>query len=225
MTKIENLESLQKKFISLDEDLLVIRIAERCLPADFPAGQAGETLSDSKIQVENGPFFIVVFSKNIETDKCKVHSKNARIRGQFLLFAQTGARLAGYTGENPATYWLDRIYPEGQADGLSLDLREASADECQRLINEARNGSDEVEEESALPPIAQNIKRLREECCLTQEQLADKVGVDKRRIQEHESGKKTPRLQSCKDYAQAFSKELGRKLSGHELRTLYLKAR
>lgn len=226
LTKVEKLEKLQGQFESLEEDLLVSRIAEKSLPADFPSDQAVEIISEfSKIQVDSGPFYLTVFSKNLETDTWRIHSKNAKIRDTFLLYAETAARLAGYQGDSPATHWLDRIYPEGQADGSSLDLREASADECQRLINEVRNGSDEVEEESALPLVAQNIKRLREECCLTQEQLADKVGVDKRRIQEHESGKKTPRLQSCKDYAQAFSKELDRKLSGHELRTLNLKAR
>lgn len=205
LTKVEKLEKLQKQFESLEEDLLVSRIAEKSLPADFPSDQAAKILSEfSKIQVDSGPFYLAVFSKNTETDIRRVHSKNAKIHSSFLLYAETAARLAGYQGDSPATYWLNRIIPQGQAE--RLDLRDASANECQRLINEAGNGSDEVEANALAlnadgsaarekPTVAKldvlRINEWIEDQCYMNETLAKQLKVSVRTISSIRNNRKS----------------------------------
>jgi DNA-binding XRE family transcriptional regulator len=64
---------------------------------------------------------------------------------------------------------------------------------------------------AARTTIGENIRRLRTECGLTQQQFADRAGVDKGTVGEHERGKTVMiRPSNLKAYADAFSQILGR---------------
>jgi len=52
---------------------------------------------------------------------------------------------------------------------------------------------------------------------LSQHQLAEKVGLDKKLVLSHLHGRSTPHPKTLKEYAQAFTKELGRSITANDL--------
>jgi len=66
--------------------------------------------------------------------------------------------------------------------------------------------------------LASNIKRLREECGWTVDELSDKVGLDRRTVLRHTQDRAArPRLRTLKYYAEAFTKQLGREITVSDL--------
>ena len=55
--------------------------------------------------------------------------------------------------------------------------------------------------------------RLKKECFWSYEDLAAKTGIDKKQIISHVKGRAAPQPRTLKEYAQAFTKELGRPIT------------
>jgi ribosome-binding protein aMBF1 (putative translation factor) len=108
---------------------------------------------------------------------------------------------------------------------------EPAAMNAQKLIKEPRPSAPAQEAKEALPEserarskvitnrcISRNIDERRIECGWSQHQLAEKVGLDKKLVFSHLHGHSTPHPKTLKEYAQAFTKELGRPVSANDLR-------
>jgi ribosome-binding protein aMBF1 (putative translation factor) len=65
--------------------------------------------------------------------------------------------------------------------------------------------------------ISANIDERRIECGWSQHQLAEKVGLDKKLVFSHLHGS-TPHPKTLKEYAQAFTTELGRPVTANDLK-------
>ncbi len=70
---------------------------------------------------------------------------------------------------------------------------------------------------SAQVRTGQNIDRLRKECGWSFDVLADKTGIDKKLTLSHVNKGTKPGPRIMKEYAQAFTKELGRQVSVADL--------
>jgi DNA-binding XRE family transcriptional regulator len=67
-------------------------------------------------------------------------------------------------------------------------------------------------------PLGENIDRFREECGWSVDELAEAAGIDRRLILRHVNEGKNPIPSTCKKYADAFSKRLGRPITVAELK-------
>src|ERR1017187_329056 len=61
-------------------------------------------------------------------------------------------------------------------------------------------------------PIADQLRRLREESRLTDRKLAEELGIDARSVERHFAGKATPRIGHIGGYERVFSSALKRKI-------------
>jgi hypothetical protein len=116
---------------------------------------------------------------------------------------------------SPGTTWIF-----GDIHGLC----EASANYCKKLESAAlqaefeehqRGERPEPKPEPAAPKlgtIAEQINRLREECHLTAEELAEEVELDSRTVQRHLAGETTPYPRHLRVYERVFFKLLNRQV-------------
>ena len=120
------------------------------------------------------------------------------------------------------------------AGGIITNVWEASATFClwlEKQALEARHGSTELVQKSGKTAlssesestntasrIGQNIDALRLECGWSFDKLAEETGIDKKLILSHvnKGAKPIPRI--LKEYAQAFSKKLGRNIIAPDLK-------
>jgi DNA-binding XRE family transcriptional regulator len=56
------------------------------------------------------------------------------------------------------------------------------------------------------------------ECGWSDNQLAEKTGIDKKSIVSHRLGRRKPNPKTLKEYAQAFSRELNRSITANQLK-------
>ena len=113
----------------------------------------------------------------------------------------TACLAAGWVVRSFLNYYARRMLPSFPATNLGgIDVTAEVEDETAQL-------------DSKIPLVAYNIKHLRLECGFSQEQLAMKLGFAKRRVQEHEGGKKKPRPEASAAYAKVFSEILHREIS------------
>jgi ribosome-binding protein aMBF1 (putative translation factor) len=111
--------------------------------------------------------------------------------------------------------------------GSISDVCEASANLCRTLERQAfqaefeerqqpdpkpRPSSDLTVPSSPEETIAAQLQRLRLECDLTEEALAEQVNMDIRSVQRHLAGESVPRALSVRKYERAFSKLLNRQV-------------
>ncbi len=112
--------------------------------------------------------------------------------------------------------------------GRIVRLCEASANYCKKLESaalqaeyEERQRSERPEPQPAPQPapaapkpetIGEQIRRLREECHLSTEELAEKVELDTRTVQRHEAGETTPYPRHLRVYERVFFNSLNRKI-------------
>jgi len=112
--------------------------------------------------------------------------------------------------------------------GRIVRLCEASANYCKKLESaalqaeyEERQRSERPEPQPAPQPepaapkpesIGEQIRRLREECHLSEEELAEEVELDTRTVQRHEADDMKPQPRRIRAYEEIFSKLLNRKV-------------
>jgi hypothetical protein len=82
---------------------------------------------------------------------------------------------------------------------------------------EYREDQSDQSGESVTTPTGRNIDRLRKECGWSLDRLAEKSGIDKKLILSHVNKGVRPIPRILKEYAQAFSKELGRTIIAPDL--------
>lgn len=204
MYEDNDLRRLRDEFQSLPSDPLVLR--SESLDLGELAGCAPVVVALAAVHVENGPWHV---------------SADPDTRQDFLLLAETGARIAGYTGQSPVSYWLDFTCRNG-----AVNVRKTCSQACQRLLNDwhRRQTTRASQNQGSLSVIPDNIKFLRGECGWSQEGLAEEANIAKRRIQEHETGKKIPSPRHCKRYVATFSRALSRNISVYSFKNVELKA-
>ena len=124
--------------------------------------------------------------------------------------------------------WIDGRHP---LTGSVLRLREASANFCKALEYQALETelTEKLRHESSghllgddspnpVPPspahetIAAQLQRLRDECHITEEELAEKIDMDIRSVQRHLASKTIPRARHLRVYERVFSKLLNRQI-------------
>lgn len=109
--------------------------------------------------------------------------------------------------------------------GSIFHICEASASFCKKQESRAlqtefneRHSSAPTPPKTASPAlpatetVAEQISRLREECRLTVEELAEKIGVEPRSVQRHEAGASEPYARHWRAYEREFSKILKRQI-------------
>lgn len=103
--------------------------------------------------------------------------------------------------------------------GALRNLIEVSASFCKKLESLALQAEFEQTPKSVQAPpataretIGAQIKRSREECRLTVEELAPMVGIEPRSVQRHEADKSTPYPRHISAYERVFSKLLKRQI-------------
>ncbi len=205
---VSEIRRLQARFDRMPADLWATQITGD--PWDEPENVISGAFAE--IRVENGPWHL------------SCHSKFPDLSEEFKLCARIGAHMAGYSGNSPVTHWLNRICPKDQSRYPHLDLRRASADECEMLIIQVESTARAIGFNVEWPSVAQKIRSLRVECGFSQEDLAEEMKIEKRRIQEHESGKQ-PSLKFCAWYAGTFAKKLGRTFDVSDFYRSKVKAR
>jgi hypothetical protein len=134
----------------------------------------------------------------------------------------------------------EQLFAASQDGGMILSVCVASATFCTRLQRSAfyqsqpthsgvanRYSDKELPHKVVRPPangivaagpaIGENINKLRKECGWSFDEIAKETGIDKRLICRHvnKGTKPTPRL--LREYAQAFSRRLGRKITPLDL--------
>lgn len=75
-----------------------------------------------------------------------------------------------------------------------------------------RTGPAEEPTKPKTETIGEQINRLREECRLTVEELAERIGIEPRSVQRHEAGTSTPYARHLRTYEKEFSKLLNRQI-------------
>jgi len=89
------------------------------------------------------------------------------------------------------------------------------------LVGLFRENIQNVETEMKDPKlvrIGQNIGKFRDECNWTYDVLAAKTGIDRKQIISHVQGRVKPRPKTLEEYAEAFTKKLGRKIAPTDLK-------
>jgi hypothetical protein len=165
------------------------------------------------------------------------------LNGRFETLAMRAASQIANPGTRPLMFvWLEAVQASvwvmgyiRNADGTDGShhvggrigrICEASANYCSHL--EAIAIQREFEKPSvpvpiltlASPPketIATQLQRLRLECDLTEEALAEQVNMDIRSVQRHLAGETVPRALSFSKYEKTFSKLLNRKIVIHSM--------
>jgi hypothetical protein len=174
MADIDALKRLQGRFRRMPTDLYATKITENNTPTEL-----GVLFGPAEgIRVENGPWLV------------SGHSKYPELREEFLRCAKIAALHAGYQGNTPITYWLNRICPNNESSDPTLDLRRASADQCEILIIEAENPAGRTNVDVELQTTAQKPCSAGESG--SPERLAREMGTKKRRIEEHKPETKQP---------------------------------
>jgi ribosome-binding protein aMBF1 (putative translation factor) len=88
-----------------------------------------------------------------------------------------------------------------------------------RVIADAAKEQSDVKSRtsSVAKRLGQNIDRLRKECGWSFDKLADMTGIDKKQILSHVNKGTKPQPRILKEYAQAFTRELDRKITAADL--------
>lgn len=105
-----------------------------------------------------------------------------------------------------------------QRDTLRSKERQWSIEAYKRLdsIQRAQTQPGRASKQSARTlkeeTIGSQIRRLREECRWTIEELAEAIGIDERTVRRHESAEAKPQPRVLGSYERVFSKKLERKI-------------
>jgi ribosome-binding protein aMBF1 (putative translation factor) len=134
-----------------------------------------------------------------------------------------------------------QLFAASKEGGVILRVCEASATFCSRLERKAVTGTDclrtdgkqvessraqnransaqsvESKSTNGTTAIGRNIDRLRKECGWSLDKLAKETGIDKKSILSHVNRGARPIPRILREYAQAFSKELGRRITAPDL--------
>jgi DNA-binding XRE family transcriptional regulator len=92
---------------------------------------------------------------------------------------------------------------------------EVSADYCEALADQDENSKPQADVRRR---IGRNIRKLRELCFFTQDELAKEVGIDRELVNRHENGRSLPNAKIQKCYTDVFSRELKRPITASDLR-------
>jgi DNA-binding transcriptional regulator YiaG len=154
---------------------------------------------------------------------------NYSYRAQFGALASRGAKWLGYATDL-IDAWMRALMAE-HPDSLEirpnrdvLKICGASADVCEVLEARAMESATVVKPqtlESQNPPeqaetVGEQIRRLRTECRLSGEELAEATGLDPSNVSRHETGASIPTLRHLGAYDRAFSKLLRRQILIHK---------
>jgi hypothetical protein len=120
----------------------------------------------------------------------------------------TDARATGDVTWEPAWAYLASELGKLKSETVNRYAREIKALEL------ANQGESSV----AQNIIGRNIDRLKTECGWSLDVLADKTGIDKKLVHSHVHGKHKPNPKTLKEYAQAFTKQLGRQITANNLK-------
>ena len=115
--------------------------------------------------------------------------------------------------------WADTSMPAYQRTIKLKQEAQAALDRLLRMSQE-REGTERKPTnlaDRAKVRIGRNVDKLRKECGWSLDVLADKTGIDKKAILSHVHGKWKPHPKTMKEYAQAFSKALGREITAPDL--------
>lgn len=105
------------------------------------------------------------------------------------------------------------MLPDGYGEALYEHFRDVLWKTTYADLNPPKRLTVKKEETPKLTaPLGEQVKRLRDECRLTTEGLAEEVRLDIRSVQRHLAGKVKPYARHLKAYENAFSKLLGRKV-------------
>jgi len=184
----------------LERVRLCVREAGRALP-DYPKGANSEDFWLHRLYfdlLENKSDLLFCASKEggIIFSVCVASATFcARLERKTLELVESRAQQA------PA----QRVCESGSSFDPNENLRDAVLTKKARIA------------EIAGSTISRNIDTLRKECGWSFDKLAEKTGIDKKAILQHVNNGTTPRPSTLREYAQAFSKELGRKIAAPDL--------
>lgn len=107
------------------------------------------------------------------------------------------------------------MLPDGYSDELYEHFRKLLWDTTYADLNPSKPETNQPTNELRTKPetIADQINRLRSECHLSTEELAEKIGVDPRSVKRHQAGKTRPYPQHLRAYQRVFSELLNRQVS------------
>jgi len=146
--------------------------------------------------------------------KVKPHSTGI-IPGQFQGTRQTNR--TGESGPRPTDETGNPFFPDvwSRTDHLRTDAKQAEHPRTQTNANSAQDV--ESKPPNAATVIGRNINRLRKECGWSLDKLAEETRIDKKLILSHVNKGATPVPRILKEYAQAFSKALERRIIAPDL--------
>jgi len=172
---------------------------------------------------------------NMESDDWWLTGGSPEVLQHYETWAERGSRALGYTGNfSGPQAWYSLLKRDSAhfknccvfhykyeclVCGNIEDLCKASAEYCQLVGNRhlSKGPEDDESQTDYKTALGRNITRFRKECGWSLDDLAEKTGIDKKSIVGHTKHGKgaTPRL--LKEYAEAFSKKLGQKITVAEL--------
>jgi len=162
---------------------------------------------------------------------------NEDIRARFEALAiRGGLQLPGRQDTSPRNFWIHSLYLHLERTGSGgfsrattgifiEDVCQTSATFCSALEADAlvaqhafpEKGKNPLRERHSEKLVGSNIDQLRKDCGWSLNTLAQKTGIDKKLILNHVNKGARPHPSTLKDYAQAFSKELGRTITASDL--------
>jgi ribosome-binding protein aMBF1 (putative translation factor) len=121
-----------------------------------------------------------------------------------------GERLDRLTGSIPRLCETSATYCKKlESAALQSEFEERQRSEREHQVSPPTPA---VPAEIKAETIAAQIRRLREECHLTAEELAEEVELDSRTVQRHLAGETTPYARHVRIYEMVFSKLLSRQI-------------
>lgn len=113
--------------------------------------------------------------------------------------------------------WAGSLTYHATAETMQEKVHEAIEAHIQTYLHPRIEQAAIVEKQLSPKPatgetVATQISRLREECRLTIEELAERIGIEPRSIQRHESGACLPYTRHLRVYEREFSKLLNRQV-------------
>lgn len=177
----------------------------------WTTARAGRILLDG----EQADKWILIGGSNDELARTRLQNN---FKAEAMMAAVGAGEADAATTEQAALEaWLDLILradsPHRSLGGLK-HLAQASADMCNLLATQAYRAAAPDQSEQ----VGDRIDRLRNECGLTVEQLAEAIQLDRSSVLDHTANRAMPRRSTLKRYRDYFSQALDRRLSVQDLR-------
>jgi DNA-binding XRE family transcriptional regulator len=202
-------EHLKTRFEALATKAgIALGCATRVAPLKFWLFELFLYLSEIKSRYLFAPASRVRIGDNPQSDLLKAHA------GEIM--SNPGGIITNvYEASANFCLWLEKQALEAEHRRGGVGANQAQSSRGQNSPNSAR--SVESKSTNGATAIGRNIDKLRKECGWSLDKLAKETGIDKKSIISHVNKGVRPIPRILKEYAQAFSKALDRKITAPDL--------